>query len=60
MTKGNEPILAATCEFLGAHIDMRTRRTGPFARHIAENIDRLIAEHSQLPWQPPLCGALHV
>jgi len=60
MTKGDDPILAATSEFLGAHIDMRARRTAPFAPKIAENIDRLLAEHRQLPWQPPLCGALHV
>jgi hypothetical protein len=59
MTKENN-VLAATSEFLGAHIDMRTRRTAPFAQHIAENIDRLVAEHSALDWNAPLCGALHV
>jgi acyl-CoA thioester hydrolase len=60
MTKGTEQILAATGEFLGAHIDMTTRRTSPFAPHIAETIDYLIAEHSKLGWEAPLCGAIHV
>src|SRR3954453_23479244 len=59
MTKENE-VRAATGEFVGAHIDMRTRRTAPFAPHIAKNIDRLIAEHSALDWNAPVCGALHV
>ena len=60
MTKGEQPVLAATCEFLGAHIDMTTRRTSPFAPHIAANIDRIIAEHSALDWEAPLSGALQI
>src|SRR6185436_12071704 len=36
MTKGDDQILAATGEFLAAHIDMATRRTSPFALHVAE------------------------
>jgi acyl-CoA thioester hydrolase len=59
MTK-DENTLAATGEFLGAHIDMRTRCTAPFAPHIAENIDRLIAEHSAFEWTAPVCGAMNV
>jgi acyl-CoA thioester hydrolase len=60
MTKADGRILAATGEFLGAHIDMTTRRTAPFAPHIAENFDRLIAEHSALGWDAQVCGAMHV
>ena len=60
MTKGPEDLLAATCEFLAAHIDMRTRRTSPFAAQIAQNIDRLIAEQSRLDWDPPVSGAMQV
>lgn len=60
MTKHDDHVLAATCEFLGAHIDMTTRRTAPFAPHIAANIDRLLAEHTALDWKPALSGALHV
>jgi acyl-CoA thioester hydrolase len=58
MTKGDKPVLAATCELLGAHINMNTRRTAPFAPHIAENIDRLIAEHAVLGWDAPVCGVM--
>lgn len=60
MTKGDESVLAATCEFLGAHIDMSTRRTAPFAAPIAENLDRLIAEHSALGWEAPISGAMRL
>jgi len=60
MTKGDAPVLAATDEFLGAHIDMTTRRTSPFAPHIAENLDQMIAEHTALDWNAPLSGAMKV
>jgi len=52
--------LAATGEFLAAHIDMQTRRTSPFAPHILQNLDRLLAEHSALDWDPPVSGAIQV
>jgi acyl-CoA thioester hydrolase len=60
MTKGDDDVLAATGEFLAAHIDMSTRRTAAFPPDIAANIDRLIAEHSALDWDPPLSGAIQV
>jgi len=52
--------LAATGEFLAAHIDMQTRRTSPFAPHIVQNLDRLLAEHSALGWEAPVSGAIQV
>jgi acyl-CoA thioester hydrolase len=60
MTKTQGQVLAATGEILGAHIDMMSRRTAPFAAHIAAALDRLIAEHAALDWRAPVCGALHV
>lgn len=52
--------LAATGEFLAAHIDMQTRRTSSFAPHIALNLDRLLAEHAALGWEAPVSGAIQV
>jgi len=60
MTKGDEHVLAATSEFLAAHIDMQTRRTAPFAPHIAQNLDRLIAQHAALDWAAPISGAIRI
>lgn len=60
MTKEDTEILAATDEFLGIHIDMKTRRSSPFAPHIADQIDRLIQEHNAAGWAPPLSGAMKV
>lgn len=60
MTKDEGRVLAATGEFLGAHIDMTTRRTSPFAPHIAANIDQLLTEHAALDWQPTLSGSMQV
>jgi acyl-CoA thioester hydrolase len=58
MTKGEPEVLASTNEFLAAHIDMALRRTSRFPPAIAEAIDRLVAEHAALGWEPPLSGAM--
>lgn len=60
MTKGDDHLLAATGEFLAAHIDMSTRRTSPFAPPIAQNLDRIIAQHCALDWDAPISGAIKV
>lgn len=52
--------LAATCELLGVHINLSTRRSTPLPAYIAEKLDALIAAHSQLDWQPLLSGAIHL
>jgi acyl-CoA thioester hydrolase len=60
MVKHDGHVLAATGEFLGAHIDMRVRRTAPFLPQVAEPIDRMVAEHAALGWDAPVCGAMQV
>ncbi len=50
--------LAATVEFIGAHVDLRVRRMAALPADIAANFDRLIAEHAQLPWPAPVCGSM--
>ena len=50
--------VAATFEMISTHVDMRIRRTSPFPEAIAEQIDRLISEHAQLDWAPPVCGVM--
>jgi acyl-CoA thioester hydrolase len=58
MTLDEQGALAATSECVHAHIDMHTRRTSPMPSPICEAIDRLLAEHSWLPWDAPRCQAL--
>jgi acyl-CoA thioester hydrolase len=58
MTKGDDHVLAATGEFLAAHMDMSVRRTSAFAPHVAQNLDRLLAEHCALDWDAPVSGAI--
>jgi acyl-CoA thioesterase FadM len=60
MVKKDGHVLAATGEFLGAHIDMHVRRTSAFKPQVAEAIDRMVAEHGALSWDAPVCGSLHV
>jgi acyl-CoA thioester hydrolase len=50
--------LSATGESIGVHIDLRVRRSSPLPPEITALFDRLLAEHRQLDWEPPLCGAM--
>jgi acyl-CoA thioester hydrolase len=58
MVKDEGGVLAATCEILAAHVDMKTRRTSPFPVFLADKMDRLVAKHAGLAWEPPICGAM--
>ena len=58
MTLDVNGALAATSECVHAHSDMCTRRTSSMPSPICEAIDRLLAEHSRLPWDAPRCQAL--
>jgi acyl-CoA thioesterase FadM len=59
MVKEDGPVLAATSEFVAAHVDLRVRRTSPFPAHIADAVDRLAAEHAAFGWPAPVCGVMH-
>jgi acyl-CoA thioester hydrolase len=58
MTLDEPETLAATSECVHAHIDMRIRRSAPMPPAICAAIDRLLAEHARLPWDPPRSAAL--
>jgi acyl-CoA thioesterase FadM len=58
MVKDDGPVLAATSEGVAAHIDMRVRRSSPFPPHVADAIDRFVAEHAALGWPAPVCGVM--
>lgn len=54
----DDNVIAATGEFVGAHIDMNHRRMAPIPEHIAKQWDQLIEEHNRLGWTPPLSGMM--
>jgi acyl-CoA thioester hydrolase len=60
MSNDDAGTLAATMEAIGTHVDFQLRKSSPFPPHITAAFDRLLAEHSKLPWPAPLCGAMHV
>ena len=60
MTNDDTGKLSATLEAIGTHVDLRIRRSAPFPAQVATEFDRLLAEHSQLPWAAPVCGAMKV
>ena len=58
MVNESQGKLACTIEVLNSHIDMSIRRTSPYPPHIAAQLDVLLAEHQQLTWDAPVCGAI--
>jgi acyl-CoA thioester hydrolase len=58
MVNETRDVLAATLEGLGSHADLSIRRTSPYPPFIAEKIDAMLAEHTALGWDAPICGAI--
>jgi acyl-CoA thioester hydrolase len=54
----DDGVIAATGEFVGAYIDMTTRRMATIPDNIAAGYDRLIEEHNRVGWEAPLCGIM--
>lgn len=52
--------LSATCELLGVHIDLATRRSAPLPANVSAALDKLIVAHSKLDWDAPLSGAIKI
>ena len=50
--------LASTYELVGMSVDMEKRRPAPIPDDLGAAIDKVIAEHQQLDWEPPLCGVM--
>ena len=50
--------LAATLEYITVGIDMSKRRMATFPEDLASGLDKLIAGHCRLDWEPPLCGVM--
>jgi acyl-CoA thioester hydrolase len=58
MTIDELDVLAATSEGVQTHVDMTLRRSSPMPPAIADAIDRLLAAHTKLAWDAPVCGVL--
>lgn len=50
--------LSATVEVIGMNIDMSQRRGAPFPPSAKAKFDALLADHSKLDWDAPLCGVM--
>ena len=50
--------LSYVMEEVFLHIDMETRRTAPWPDDVAAALDKRIAEHAALPWEPDVSGSL--
>lgn len=58
MQRTRDKELAATCELLGIHINMNTRRSSPMPDPILEIWDGVINEHCALDWEAPVSGSM--
>lgn len=50
--------LSSTLEFVTSGADLEKRCTAVFPDDVAARLDRMIDEHRDLPWSPPLCGIM--
>jgi len=60
MRKDGANELAATCEFLGAHVDRKSRKMSNTPREICDSFDQILGEHETLDWEPPLCKSINL
>jgi acyl-CoA thioester hydrolase len=60
MVRDSDGALAATSELVGAHANLTERRTAPFPPEFAERIDQYLEIHTNLDWDPPVCGVMGV
>jgi acyl-CoA thioester hydrolase len=58
MVNETRGVLSSTFECINSHADLKQRRTAPYPDFIAAQIDAIIAQHSQLEWDAPVCGAM--
>ena len=59
MTIDELDVLAATAEVVSTYVDMTVRRSAAMPPVITDAIDRLLAEHTRLDWDAPVCGAMN-
>ena len=50
--------LASTFECVNSFADLTERRTAPYPEAVSQCIDSLLAEHTALDWEPPICGVM--
>ena len=58
MFHAEEAYLAATCQEVNIHIDMRQRRAAPFPGHIAARVEAMRQAHARLPAPENLCPGI--
>jgi acyl-CoA thioester hydrolase len=52
--------LSFVMEEIFLHIDLETRRSAPWPEDVAAALDRRIAEHAELPWEPDVSGSMRL
>jgi acyl-CoA thioester hydrolase len=58
MVNETRGVLSSIMEIMNSYADLSVRRTAPYPENIAGQIDRMLAEHTALDWDAPVCGAM--
>lgn len=58
MVNETRGVLSAIMEIMNSYADLNVRRTAPYPEAITTRIDAMLAEHTALPWDAPVCGVM--
>lgn len=58
MWNKTEKRISTTYEVVGTSVDLRLRKPAPFPTELGIEIDKIITQHKELDWEPPLCGVM--
>ncbi len=50
MVHADEGYVAATCEWINLHVDLKARRVAPWPEPMLERIDKIASRHAELPY----------
>lgn len=50
--------IAAIWEVVNSYIDLSARKTAPYPPEVAAKIDAILAQHTALDWDAPICGVM--
>lgn len=58
MTNDDKQDVSATFEIVSSYVSLSRRRTAPLPQNVAEAMDRLIDQGSELTWDAPVSGIM--
>lgn len=60
MYHADKGYLAATCEWMNLHVDLKVRKVAPWPEHVLEGIRHFVERQGDWPWPNKVCGRMRV